>query len=70
MVANPHRGEVEFEAGGETHILRFSTNAQCALEEDFGVGLGEVLELLRTEPKVTTVRRVIRHVLSGDYTLE
>lgn len=32
-MANPHKGELAFEAGGKTYTLRFSTNAICELED-------------------------------------
>lgn len=32
-MANPHKGEVEFEAVGKTYKLRYSTNAICELED-------------------------------------
>lgn len=32
-MANPHKGEVAFDADGKTYTLRFSSNAICELEE-------------------------------------
>jgi len=43
-MANPHRGEFEFEAAGEKYILRFSANAVVDLEEAFDVTLGQLGE--------------------------
>lgn len=37
-MANPHRGEVAFEADGNSYTLRFSANAICELEEATGRG--------------------------------
>lgn len=31
-MANAHKGEIAFEAGGKSYTLRFSTNAICELE--------------------------------------
>jgi hypothetical protein len=41
-VANPHKGEVAFEANGATYTLSFSANAICEAEEHFGRDPGEV----------------------------
>jgi hypothetical protein len=32
-MANPHRGEVSFDADGKSYTLHFSTNAICELED-------------------------------------
>lgn len=38
-MANPHKGEVAFEAGGKSYTLRYSIDAICALEEATGKGI-------------------------------
>lgn len=70
MSANPHKGEVEFEAGGELHTMKFGTNAQCAIEADFGCGLDEVMERINADRQVSNFRRIFRLVLVGEYTLD
>jgi hypothetical protein len=42
-MANPHKGEVAFEADGKRYTLSFSANAICEAEEHFGSDPGEVL---------------------------
>lgn len=41
-MANPHRGEVSFEADGATYTLRYSANSLCELEESLGRGVIEI----------------------------
>lgn len=38
-MANPHKGEVAFEANGATYTLCFSIDALCSLEEATGKGI-------------------------------
>jgi len=38
-MANPHKGETGFDAGGVSYTLRFSVDAICALEEIAGKGV-------------------------------
>ena len=38
-MANPHRGEVEIELGGETYILRPTFHALVEIEERLGEGI-------------------------------
>lgn len=42
-MANPHKGEVTFEADGKTHTLRLDTNAICSLEDEIGIGILEIM---------------------------
>lgn len=37
-MANPHKGEVAFEADGKTYTLRYSIDALCELEAAVGKG--------------------------------
>ena len=41
-MANPQRGEVSFESGGKTYILRYSANALCALESELDRGILDI----------------------------
>lgn len=45
-MANPHRGEVQFEAGGKSYTLRLTTNTICALEAELGVPFGDITRRL------------------------
>lgn len=59
--ANPQRGQLGFEVGGERWIFAFSTNALCAVEEEFG--LDEITELetvLGGKPSMRTIRKLFR----------
>ena len=38
-MANPHRGEVSFEAGGASYTMRLSIDELCALEDATGKGI-------------------------------
>jgi len=46
-MANPHRGEVDIEIGGETWTLRLTLNAMCEIEEQTGKGLPEIVNILQ-----------------------
>lgn len=65
-MANPHRGEVAFEAAGQSWSLRFSTNALCTLENDLDLGIGEIVETMQTSPRLSTLRAVLRAGLSQE----
>lgn len=36
------QGEVRFEAGGATHLLKYGINALCALEDEFDCSIQEI----------------------------
>jgi hypothetical protein len=61
-MANPHRGEVQFEAGGKHYTIRLSTNAICGLESELGVGFGEITRRLDGF-NFLTLRSVMRAAL-------
>lgn len=70
-MANPLRGEVEFTtASGKKHKLRFGTNAQCEIEAEFGVGIGEVVKKLAEEKRLTPLRAILRILLGGKMSVE
>lgn len=60
-MANPHRGEVTFEADGKQWTLAYSINALCVLEDALGMGIGEVVERFGNVQKLrlNTVRAVL-----------
>lgn len=45
-MANPHKGEVEFEAGGERYKLSYSFNALAEMEEAMDRPLDEIMAML------------------------
>src|SRR4249920_3745192 len=69
LMANPHKGEVEFEAGGRMRTLRLDTNAMCELEEEFDMGIMRVLAHLELG-RMTDIRRIFRAALDGNPSLE
>lgn len=60
-MANPHRGEVAFEANGERYVLRYSIDAICALEGSTGKGIVALVgELMNpTTMSITLARKVL-----------
>ncbi len=49
-MANPERGEVAIQAGGQTYTLKFSTNAICEAESVSGKSFGELcLEIQKAD---------------------
>lgn len=70
MVANPHKGEVEFELAGRTHLIRLNMNTICAIEEALGKGIAEIMDGLLASPEMRHVRVVLHAMLVGDYTLD
>lgn len=45
-MANPHRGEVAFSAGGKDYKLSFSANALCELEDALDLSIHQIAERL------------------------
>ena len=56
-MANPIKGEVEFEADGVTYTLRFTVDAMCRLEEETGKLFQELAADL-ADPKRIGISRV------------
>jgi hypothetical protein len=42
-MANPHRGQVEIEADGQTWTVRFDVNTVCEIESLLGLSITEIL---------------------------
>lgn len=61
-MANRHRGEVSFAAGGETYTLRYSANALAELEDALDKSVGEIVELMQSQKglRIKTVRTIFR----------
>lgn len=51
-MANPHRGEVD--VGG--HVLRFTVNSICEIEEKTGVNMSDFLGKMDGSPSFSTIR--------------
>ena len=51
-MANPHRGEYEFEANGKRYRLFFSADVICGIEAELNMGLGEIGDLMRSPDRI------------------
>lgn len=61
VAANPQRGQLGFEVGGERWTFAFSTNALCVVEEEFDLTDITQLEKVLTEsPSLRTIRTLFR----------
>lgn len=60
MGANPHKGEVEFQAGGEARTLRFGTNELCELEAELGLSTDQIIASFSNSPSITMLRSMFR----------
>ena len=60
-MANPQRGQFDFEAGGTAYTLRYSIDALCALEERFDKNIANLaLEISDFDKiRLATVRAVL-----------
>jgi hypothetical protein len=67
-MANPHKGEVTFEADGKTYTVRLNTNTICSLEAELGVSFGEITRQLDGF-NFMTLRSVVRGVLGNGASL-
>lgn len=59
-MANRHRGEVGFECGGKSYVLRYSTNSLCDLEGLLNKDIISISELMSKTAtlRMSTVRAV------------
>jgi hypothetical protein len=64
MAANPHKGEVSFDALSETWTLTYDTNAICDAEAELDLGISEIADLLKAG-RMTVLRAVLRAGLGG-----
>lgn len=58
-MANPARGEVGFDAGGESYTLKYGVNALAEIERAFGVKMRELAPVL-ADPTIDQVLVLIR----------
>lgn len=60
-MANPHRGEVDIEIGGQSYRLAFTTNSICELEEHLGRGWFDIAgELSSWSPPIDADGKTVR----------
>ncbi len=67
MAANPVRGEVTFEAEGQTYRLVFSTNALAALEDRLDKSVGEIGSMFETGLRLGHLRALMWAGLSDHH---
>ena len=66
-MANKQRGEVALEHDGIVHVLRFSINEICDLEDEMDLSINEIIEVLQDEKRtrVKFLRTLFRRALAG-----
>lgn len=57
-MANPLKGEVGFEVGGERFTLVFTIDALISLEDHYGKGVSELGEMLGDDLRLKDLRKV------------
>ena len=59
--ANPQRGQLGFEVDGHRWVFAFTTNALCAVEEEFDLkDITELERVLSSSPSLRTIRKLFR----------
>ena len=59
--ANPQRGQLGFEVGGEQWVFAFGTNALCAIEDEFELeDITGLEKVLNDSPSLRTIRKLFR----------
>ncbi|TYC93048.1 hypothetical protein [Novosphingobium sp. BW1] len=59
--ANPQRGQLGFEVGGENWVFAFTTNALCVVEEEFDLkDISQLETVLSDSPSLRTIRKLFR----------
>ena len=62
------RGDIPFEAAGETYTLKFGINEMCALEEQLDMPVGQIgAELQRSGLRLTFLRSMFQIGLTGHH---
>lgn len=67
-MANPHKGEVGFTAGGAERTLRYDINTICSLEESLGLSFSEIASRVG-RVHVSTLRATLRAGLGNSVSL-
>lgn len=66
--ANPQRGQLGFEVGGERWTFAFSTNALCVVEEEFDLtDITQLEKVLTNSPSLRTIRKLFRIGLTDQH---
>lgn len=63
-MANPHKGEVAFEADGKRYILQFSIDALCNLEAEAGKGIVALISDIN-DPMTMSLTRLRQMLWAG-----
>lgn len=59
--ANAQRGQLGFEVDGDQWVFAFTTNALCAVEEEFDLkDITELEKVLSDSPSLRTIRKLFR----------
>lgn len=74
-MANKDRGEVTLQAGDVTHIIRFTINSLCNLEDAMGMPITKIGTELDAGAKTKTIklgtlRTILKHGLIEEKTLD
>jgi hypothetical protein len=59
MSGNPVKGEVQFEADGQTYVLVFDFNAICAVEDVFDLPIAQIGEKMAEGMRAGDLRKLI-----------
>jgi len=57
-MANPLRGEAAFKAGAADYTLVFDINTFCALEDETGLGVSELIDQVQSKPSFKLLRSI------------
>lgn len=55
---NPLRGEASFKAGAARYTIVFDVNAFCDLEDETGLGVGELIDQIQDRPSFKLLRSI------------
>jgi hypothetical protein len=66
-MANAHKGELAFQAGGQDYTLRFSANAICELEQQVDRAEADIVASLQGTPRYSLIRAVLWAGLTGHH---
>jgi hypothetical protein len=64
-MANPLKGELDFQHAGRTYTLRLAADQICAAEAELDLGIGEIIERLRRGANFRIARAMLRAGLDG-----
>lgn len=67
MAGNPVKGEVSFEAEGQTFVLVFDFNAICAVEDVFDLPIAQIGEKMADGMRAGDLRKLITAGLQANH---